>query len=75
MPKYLMNPNTGSVDTEESWREEMPGWEETEPDNDSFVSREDQFAELIEVKLANDEEVPEDFNPCDSWKYNWIAVD
>jgi hypothetical protein len=40
MPRYLMNPATGSVDTEDNWRAEMPDWED-----DQQV----QFDALVEV--------------------------
>ncbi len=41
--KYLMNPFTGSVDTEESWLSEMPTW------NDDPKECQRQFDTLIEV--------------------------
>lgn len=42
--KYLMNPDTGSVDTEENWRAEMYGWDEDR------TECEHQFDALIEVE-------------------------
>lgn len=45
--KYLMNPFTGSVDTEENWRAEMPTWDE-DP-----AECERQFNTLVEV-VKND---------------------
>lgn len=46
---FLMNPFTGSVDTEESWRSEMPEWDE----DPTECQR--QFDTLIEVvKDEND---------------------
>ena len=41
--KYLMNPFTGSVDTEENWLSEMPTW------NDDPKECQRQFDTLIEV--------------------------
>lgn len=64
--KYLMNPATGSVDTEESWLAEMPSWE---------GDQQEQFDQLIEVRLASGEAVPEDFNPSHSDKYEWVEVE
>ncbi|WP_058912855.1 DUF1870 family protein [Entomohabitans teleogrylli] len=43
---YLMNPATGSVDTEENWLAEMPEWEV----NASGETPEQQFGSLIEVE-------------------------
>lgn len=65
MTTYLMNPATGSVDTEESWRSEMPEWE---------GDQQAQFDSLIEVRLASGEEVPADFNPRDSDCYEWVEA-
>lgn len=45
MPKYLMNPATGSVDTEENWLAEMPTWE---------GDQQAQFASLVEVVKHED---------------------
>lgn len=64
-PTYLMNPHTGSVDTEENWRAEMPGWGDT---------AEEQFKSLIEVVLADGSEVPADFNPDTSNDYEWVEA-
>ena len=47
--RFLMNPYTGSVDTEEYWLAEMPIWDESEK------TREEQFAELIEVRKVDGE--------------------
>lgn len=66
--KHLMNPNTGSVDTEENWRAEMAGWDNEEE------SVEEQFDALIEVVLADGGDVPNDFNPFDSDKFNWVEA-
>lgn len=65
-PKYLMNPATGSVDTEESWLAEMPSWE---------GDQQAQFDQLVEVRLASGEAVPEDFNPSLSDKYEWVEAE
>ncbi len=46
--KYLMNPATGSVDTEESWAAEMQTW------SDDQQEAQRQFESLIEVELAED---------------------
>ncbi|WP_119298780.1 hypothetical protein [Vibrio cholerae] len=43
--KYLMNPATGSVDTEENWLSEMPTWE---------GDQQAQFDSLIEVEKDAD---------------------
>lgn len=45
MPKMLMNPFTGSIDTEENWLSEMPTWETTEDGLGPW----EQFDSLIEV--------------------------
>lgn len=47
MTKYLMNPVTGSVGTEESWLSEMSEWEVG--GGHDHKSRDDQFRTLIEV--------------------------
>lgn len=47
--KFLMNPATGSVDTEENWLAEMPTWE----DADGKTPQE-QFDSLVEVKKDDD---------------------
>jgi hypothetical protein len=59
MKTYLMNPATGSVDTLENWEAEVSA---------------DELESLIEVRLANGQEVPADFNPCNSSKYEWKEV-
>ncbi|ENE6639053.1 hypothetical protein ABNR98_004462 [Salmonella enterica] len=43
--KFLMNPKTGTVDTEENWLAEMPNWEATVNGTPEL-----QFASLIEVE-------------------------
>jgi len=45
MAKYLMNPATGSVDTEENWLAVMPAWE---------GEQQEQFDSLIEVVKDDD---------------------
>lgn len=47
MTRYLMNPATGSVDTEDNWRAEMPTWE---------GDQQAQFAALVEVSITPDDE-------------------
>src|SRR5690625_3194113 len=47
--KFLMNPATGSVDTEENWLAEMPGWEDS-----NGKTPQEQFESLIEVKKDDD---------------------
>lgn len=42
--KFLMNPETGSVDTEGNWLAEMPQWEES-----NGRTPQEQFDSLIEV--------------------------
>jgi len=42
--KHLMNPETGSVDTEKNWRSEMPGWDE------EITTQQEQYNSLVEVK-------------------------
>lgn len=59
---YYMNFHTGSVDTMDNWLAEDAAPE-------SFG------ASLIQVKLADGSEVPEDFNPCESDRYVWVEVD
>lgn len=44
--KYLMNPDTGSVDTEEAWRAEMAAWDGEETEEE----RQAQLARLVEVQ-------------------------
>jgi len=44
MTKYLMNIDTGSVDTEANWLADMPNWEESED-----FTRQQQFDSLVEV--------------------------
>jgi hypothetical protein len=56
---YLMNPHTGSVDTEENWRAEI---------------QESDFGTLIEVVLADGSDVPADFNPAESSNYEWVEA-
>lgn len=46
MEKMLMNPFTGSVDTEENWRADMADWETTA----DGLTPEQQFALLVEVE-------------------------
>lgn len=50
MPKMLMNPHTGSVDTAENWMAEMSTWET----NDEGKTPQEQFDSLVEV--VQDEE-------------------
>lgn len=45
MDKHLMNPATGSVDTEENWLAEMPTWE---------GDQQAQFDSLVEVEQDRD---------------------
>lgn len=49
--KYLMNPYTGSIDTEENWRSEMPFWEVSDHLSKEQADRVrlNQFNSLIEV--------------------------
>lgn len=56
MVKFLMQINTGSVDTEENWLAEMPSWPDfTESSYDGvgesveLKTRQEQFDSLIEV--------------------------
>lgn len=44
VPKMLMNPCTGSVDTEENWLAEMKDWETS-----TGQTQQEQFDSLIEV--------------------------
>lgn len=46
--KYLMEPNSGSVDTEENWLAEMPTWD-CEDDEEESLTQQEQFDSLIEV--------------------------
>ncbi|KAB0585072.1 hypothetical protein [Edwardsiella anguillarum] len=46
--KFLMNPATGSVDSDENWIAEMPSW------NDDPVECQRQFDTLIEVVKDED---------------------
>lgn len=46
--RYLMNPATGTVDTEENWTAEMSAWTFLDEDGDEVKSEED-FDELVEV--------------------------
>ena len=48
--KFLMNPHTGSVDTEANWKADMASWETTQDGE----SPQQQFDELVEVQLADD---------------------
>lgn len=59
-PTYFMHIHTGSVDSRESWLEE--------------VSPEEFGVSLVEVELEDDSQVPEDFNPCESNLYDWVEV-
>ena len=61
---YLINPVTGTVDTRDNWMDEMHGWENPEQ----------EFSTLIEVRLADDAEVPADFQPCQSGQFDWVEV-
>jgi hypothetical protein len=45
---YLMEPNSGEVDTKENYLADMGGWEVNEDDEDA-LSAEEQFDSLIEV--------------------------
>jgi hypothetical protein len=47
---FLMNPETGSVDTVENWSAEMPTWEA-----DSDEDRQEQFENLVPVHAINGE--------------------
>jgi hypothetical protein len=49
MPRFLKHPVTGAIQPEEKWLEEMPTWQEHSLDQGRFRSREQQFADLIEV--------------------------
>ena len=66
--KYLMNPHTGSVDTEQNWLAEISDWDCEE------VSVGEQFNSLIEVCLADGAEVPANFDPSKSDSYVWVEV-
>lgn len=57
--RYLMNIHTGSVDTEESWLAE---------------NSEEDVMSLVEVGLADGSDVPDDFNPCQSDRFDWVAI-
>lgn len=57
--KYLMNPATGSVDTESNWLAE------------GFTAAQDG---LIEVILADGQTIPPDFNPARSAEFEWIEA-
>lgn len=49
--KFLMNPMTGSVDTEENWLAEMPSWsvDDELSDEEASKERQRQFSTLFEV--------------------------
>jgi len=52
MERYLMNPNTGTVNTEEHWKAEMANWTHLNDDGIETASVENQhqqFDSLIEV--------------------------
>ncbi len=49
MARYLKHPMSGAIQAEEKWLEEMPTWQERALDQGKFKSREQQFADLIEV--------------------------
>jgi hypothetical protein len=85
-PRYLMNPETGSVDTEANWRSEMQDWHagigvgleeqgiEPSPDQVQKIAQE-QFESLVEVRLADGREVPADFEPSQSNEFEWVRAD
>lgn len=58
---YFMNIHTGSVDTRENWLAED-------------AAPEAFGASLFPVQLADGSQVPEDFNPCDSQRFDWVEV-
>lgn len=60
-PTYYMNVHTGSVDTLDNWLAED-------------CSKESFGASLFPVELADGNEVPDDFNPCDSNRFDWVEV-
>lgn len=64
---YLMNFETGSVDSLESWKEEMACWEDIKG-----LSPQAQFDALVPVTLESGEDVPDNFKSCNSENYNWI---
>ena len=60
MTKYLMHPDTGSIDTQEAWLAEMPTWEVYTLEGGYFDTPEEEQAErqkqydaLVEVKRVN----------------------
>ena len=57
MTRYLIHPDTGSIDTASQWLAEMPTWDVYTPEGDSFATPEQEQAErqrqydaLVEVK-------------------------
>lgn len=50
----LMNPETGSVDSEENWKSDMHNWGHDE-DSEEQLSAQEQFDLLIEVRKVKDE--------------------
>lgn len=48
MVKHLMNPATGTVDTEENWQEMVPPWEWEEMD--LFEVEQDDNGNWVEVE-------------------------
>jgi hypothetical protein len=57
--RFLMVIETGIVDTEESWLSEYPP---------------EVVASLTEVVLSDGSQVPGDFKPCESDRYDWIEA-
>lgn len=58
MEKMLMNPVTGSIDTEENWKAEMAGWEtgtDGKTPEEQFESLEDVSAEAHAQKIMENE--------------------
>lgn len=60
-PPYFMNIHTGSVDTLEHWLADD-------------AAPEAFGASLYPVQLADGGQVPADFKPCDSDRYEWVEV-
>ena len=57
--KYLMNPATGSVDTEENWLAEMPSWEGDQQ------AQLDALAEMAPITKDDEPGIQEWLNCCE----------